>query len=337
MATVIRTRLADISHWQPLITLALVKTHNIKGIAAKCTEGVNFFDPHYATNHSRTRSYGVPFWAYPFARPERSTADDAADYFLGRAHLQRGDRILMDAEASGLGQAATNAWLKRFATRCLDRAPINGRDIYLSGGYCGNGTGHGLAAYYEWLWYPRYRVTGWASSWNPGFSASWQDNTGFRPAPDVWQCADRPGFDRDVSWHPIDELTGGNDVALTQADIDKIAAASAKAVMAARVAPPTGYGYKNATYRADDFISGADAHAKRNGTAIAAVAKAVAAVAAKLGAVVDGKAIADAVIAQLDPEAIGAAVAASVQASGVVDEQAIAAAVADELGKRIEA
>lgn len=373
MATVIRTRLVDFSHYQQLITLAFIKANNVKGVAAKATEGNYYIDPHYATNHSRVRGYKVPFWAYHFARPERSSGTAAADWFLAHANLKAGDGILMDAEASEEGQAATHKHLADFALRCATRSPVNLRDIYMSGGYCGNGTGRGQADYYNGhLWYPRYRVTGWPSSWNPGFLSSWQDNTGFHDGPHVWQCSTSPGnFDHDVSWLTIDQLTGGTGVALTQADIEKIADAAAAKVWAHMIDAPEGYGYNQKQYSAANFLSGADAHAgnvwnqqvptakefgyeaethparqllvgadvhpKENAKAIAAVQASVAAVAEKLGAVVDPKALAAAVAAALDPQAIGEAVAASVQASGVVDPEKIAEAVADELGKRIEA
>lgn len=336
--TTIATRLADYSHYQPLITLAFVKANNLKGFAAKCTEGNYYVDAKYATNHSRARSYGLVFWAYHFMRPERSSGTAAADYFLAHASLKSGDRVLLDAEASGLGQSATNTHIKDFARRIIARSPLTGRDIYLSGGYCGNGTGKGVASYYEHIWYPRYRVSGWPGSWNPGFSVSWETNTGFNPAPHVWQCSTSPGnFDHDVSWLSVAELKGGTDiVALTAADIAKIADATSAKVWQRPLNAPAGYGYTSKQYPAYDFLRGGDAHSIVNGRAITALAKVVAAIQAKVGAPVDTKAIADAVIASLDPTAIGAAVAASVQASGVVDAQAIADAVADELGKRIE-
>lgn len=206
--TSIITRLCDISHFQALVTLAFLKANNIKGVAAKCTEGDYYVDAHYATNHARVRSYGMPFWAYHFMRPESSSGTAAADYFLGHAKLKAGDRILLDAEASGLGQAATNQHIIDFAKRIIARSPLTGRDIYLSGGYCGNGTGKGVASYYEHIWYPAYHATGWPSSWSPGFASSWQANTGFHDGPHVWQCDTTGGFDHDVSWLTPAQLAG---------------------------------------------------------------------------------------------------------------------------------
>ncbi|MBO0826193.1 MAG: hypothetical protein J2P24_00285 [Streptosporangiales bacterium] len=336
--TVIASRGKDIAHFQDLLTLAQVQ--GLDFVAAKCTESTTFVDPHYATNHSRCRSYGVPFLAYHFARPGGPSATAQAKYFLDHAALKTGDGVLLDLETSTLGQAATQAWRDQFLAYCAARYPGNERDAYLGSGYCKNGTGKGVGKVVRYLWFPHYTVTGWATKWAPGFTAAMQTNTG--TVPSVWQCSDGPGFDHDVSWRTPAEFKGEADVALTQADIDKIVngviAKVGPAVVNAAVPTPTKYGYSSATHPMHDLLVGGDYHPTQNGKAIAAVGQAVAAVAAKLGAVVDGKVIADAVIAKLDPDAIGAAVATALQAQVAdLDAAAVATAVADELGKRIEA
>ncbi|MGH3380132.1 MAG: GH25 family lysozyme [Actinoallomurus sp.] len=214
--TAIVTRGKDISHYQALITKASVR--GLGFVAAKCTQNNNFSDPHYATNHSRARSYGVPFWAYHFADPGGASAAAQAKYFLDHAKLKAGDGILLDLEASRLGQADTRAWRNTFLTYCRTRAPGHPIHLYMGSGYCTNGTGKNAAAYADRLWFPHYTVTGWATKWAPGYPSSAKANTGFTPS--VWQCSAKPGFDHDVACVTAAQLAGGSTPAPSTGDDD---------------------------------------------------------------------------------------------------------------------
>jgi lysozyme len=111
----------DVSHWQGRIGWAKVKRAGIGFAIAKATEAQTFIDGQYSRNRERADALGLPFGAYHFARPDRTTKDAVreADHFVRVARL-RGRHLLpvLDLEVhGGLGRDAlirwTRAWLRR--------------------------------------------------------------------------------------------------------------------------------------------------------------------------------------------------------------------------------
>jgi lysozyme len=121
----------DVSHWQGRPTWKKVKADGVQFVIAKATEGQAHVDTQYARNKRRADALGIPFAAYHFARPDRTT-DDArreADHFVRTARLA-GRHLLpvLDLEVTGgLGPKRliewTRTWLRR-VERKLGVKPI---------------------------------------------------------------------------------------------------------------------------------------------------------------------------------------------------------------------
>lgn len=179
-------------------------------VFVKATEGSGYtssrFDSQWASAGHRAKVRG----AYHFARPEQSSALHQADRLIALARPVPGELLCLDLEASGLGQAATNAWAKAFGDRLRDRAPGVRTVLYMGSGYASSGTGRGLASHFDFWWYPQYpstsRTSRWPSAFTPwlpsGLTCGWH-------APHIWQYSDNhDGYDASVSWLTLDQLAG---------------------------------------------------------------------------------------------------------------------------------
>jgi lysozyme len=106
----------DVSHWQGRPTWKKVKADGVRFVIAKATEGQTHVDTQYARNKRRADALGIPFTAYHYARPDRTTNDARreANHFVRTANL-KGRHILpvLDLEETGgLGPKALIAWTR---------------------------------------------------------------------------------------------------------------------------------------------------------------------------------------------------------------------------------
>ncbi|HUG47476.1 MAG TPA: glycoside hydrolase family 25 protein [Candidatus Limnocylindria bacterium] len=115
----------DVSHWQGIPRWKYAKPAGVRFVIAKATEAQGWVDSQFARNKRRADALGIPFTAYHFARPDRTT-DDAlreADHFVRTAGLA-GRHLLpvLDLEVTGgLGPKRliewTRTWLRRVEAR----------------------------------------------------------------------------------------------------------------------------------------------------------------------------------------------------------------------------
>lgn len=180
-------------------------------VFVKATEGTSYTSSRFAAQWASAKKQASARGAYHFARPEQSSAVAQADRLIATAAPQPRDLLCLDLEASGLGQAGTNAWARLFGQRLRERAPGIRTVLYMGAGYASNGTGKGLADFYDLWWYPQYpstaRTSTWPSSFSPwlpsGLTCGWS-------RPHIWQWTDNfGGLDASISPLTLDELAGG--------------------------------------------------------------------------------------------------------------------------------
>ncbi|MGN6245097.1 MAG: glycoside hydrolase family 25 protein [Motilibacteraceae bacterium] len=181
----------DISHHQGAVDWrALKRAHGLTWGACKATEGNTFLDSYFARNWAGLKAAGLTRMAYHFAGPDSKAKDAETEvaWFLSVVKPVTGDVLCLDLEKSPLTQGATNAWAKAFGKELRRRAPECTTVAYV-GGYAANGSGAGLAPYFDYWWYPRYPtgrpVRSWPTSYVPRLSA----NTTGWAAPHIWQWA----------------------------------------------------------------------------------------------------------------------------------------------------
>lgn len=111
----------DISHWQAgRLDFAKAKRAGVRFVFHKATEGTDYVDPLHDRRRSEVAKAGVPFGAYHFARPSRSSGRAQARHFLAVAKPRPGDmRPALDLEdTGGLGRAALTSWVGEFVDEC---------------------------------------------------------------------------------------------------------------------------------------------------------------------------------------------------------------------------
>jgi GH25 family lysozyme M1 (1,4-beta-N-acetylmuramidase) len=105
----------DVSQWQGTIDWSGVAYAGKAFVIMKASEGRDYADPKYATNHAGARAYGIRVGAYHFANPDM-TANDAileADSFVQKMAILAGDlNPALDLEQTGgLSTADLQAWV----------------------------------------------------------------------------------------------------------------------------------------------------------------------------------------------------------------------------------
>jgi hypothetical protein len=243
-------RVIDVSAYQPTNYKPPAGTH---GMFVKATEGTKYTSPAYPTQMNNARKLTQFQGAYHFARPEESTAKVQYDRFVSVAKPKSGlDIIWNDLEASQLSQKKTRQWAIDFANRSRDRYPDNPVGLYMGGGYATNGTGEGLAEYYDVWWYPQYptvyhlNASGeefwrlmnrshytedrvelstpsslWPQQFNPWLPGGAKDNTGWVDGPDFWQFTDHhlPGkVDASISPLTVEQILNAGKPAPSKED-----------------------------------------------------------------------------------------------------------------------
>jgi len=93
-----RVDFIDVSHWQDQIDWRAVADKNpgLVGVIAKCTEGKSYLDPDYVAN--RTGALGQGFSFAPYHYLHKGDAAGQMAWFLSRAQLRQGERVVIDYE-----------------------------------------------------------------------------------------------------------------------------------------------------------------------------------------------------------------------------------------------
>lgn len=210
-------------------------------VIVKATEGKSYTSSRFAAQWASAKTRARHRGAYHFARPEQSSAADQAARFLAVVKPVPGESVWLDLEASDLSQAKTNAWAAAWGDYIRTHAPGVTSGIYMGSGYATNNTGKGLAAHFDYWWYPQYpsayqlapgspdreviralnrsgslpvatpiarATTSWPTSvspWLPSGVAA----TGWSK-PHIWQFTDNygPGLDANVTALTLDQLAG---------------------------------------------------------------------------------------------------------------------------------
>jgi GH25 family lysozyme M1 (1,4-beta-N-acetylmuramidase) len=121
----------DVSNHQGTVNWAQVAKSGQRFAYMKATEGVYFVDPYFAANYAGSKANGLYTGAYHYARPDRGSGRDQADYFLDRARFVNDGRTLppmLDIEwpwegsgspypCYGLTPAQIVAWVHDFVDR----------------------------------------------------------------------------------------------------------------------------------------------------------------------------------------------------------------------------
>lgn len=105
----------DVSHWQGAIDWTQVAAAGKTFAIMKATQGTDYVDPTYATNHAQAVAAGLWTSTYHFASPD-ATPNDAvleADHFVAVASLGTHDVIpALDLEVTGgLSTSALQTWV----------------------------------------------------------------------------------------------------------------------------------------------------------------------------------------------------------------------------------
>ncbi|GAA4358375.1 glycoside hydrolase family 25 protein [Angustibacter luteus] len=201
----------DISHHQGVIDWRSLKAkHQLTWGACKATEGTSFVDSQFARNWANLKAAGLVRMAYHFARPEKSSAAAQARRFVAVVRPVKGDVLALDLEDSALSQSRTNAWARAFGDELRRLAPQCTTVVYL-GGYAANASGRGVAAHFDYWWYPRYPSADpkpWPRLYRPKLAGN---TTGWK-TPHIWQwtaaLAGGP-FDANLSTLTAAQLAAG--------------------------------------------------------------------------------------------------------------------------------
>lgn len=300
-------------------------------VFVKATEGTAYTSSKFGAQWASAKVHAKVRGAYHFARPEQGSAAHQADRLIAIASPRPGEMLCLDLEASKLSQAETNAWAREFGDRLRSRAPGVTTVVYLGSGYATNGTGKDLNKHYDLWWYPQYPSTAKTSTWRKSFdpwlpsglTCGWSN-------PHIWQWTNNfNGVDASISQLSITQLANGGDIPEDDVQLDeKIHTAQwvlrrypndqfLKANLDVESTLANTYGNSRIAKEASERLE----------TLVAGLQKTVAALAA--GSNLDADAVARAVLAQLTPAAIAAAVADSLPAD-------LAEQVVTELGSRIK-
>lgn len=203
----------DLSHHNALVDFKVLVASGVKWAYHKATEGVGFKDPVYAARKTKAKNAGMPFGAYHFALPDsKADARDEARHFKATAHLEETDLLpMLDLERVGpwsdhpMDHLTT--WVGDFIDEvgqpCIVYTPYPIKDFFGSP-----------------RWRPRYNdqntppVLGWEV---------WQFSNGDVGVPDHVPGAGHCDLNTHASGFTLEDLLREDDVALSDADIKKIA------------------------------------------------------------------------------------------------------------------
>jgi hypothetical protein len=215
----------------------------------KTTEGTGYrnakFDKQWASAQANWEVPGV----YHYAHPEQSSPMEQIAMIASMVSPKAGrNQVMLDLEASKLTQKRTNEWAREFGTRLWERFPGVKTVLYAGSGYAMNGTGKGLANFFDFWCYPqypnayqiapatfgvmtldearainrssldprRYRLSAPTAKWPASMGEMWlpaaaKANTGWKDGPQYWQFTDHHspnGIDASVSSLTVAQMLG---------------------------------------------------------------------------------------------------------------------------------
>jgi hypothetical protein len=123
----------------------------------KTSEGDSYrnskFKAQWASAQANWEAPGV----YHYAHPEQSSAVYQVNMVASMVRLTAGKHtVMLDLEASELSQPKTNDWAKRYSDALRTTFPGVPTVLYAGSGYATNGTGKGLADFFDFWCFPRY-------------------------------------------------------------------------------------------------------------------------------------------------------------------------------------
>jgi GH25 family lysozyme M1 (1,4-beta-N-acetylmuramidase) len=226
----------DLSAYQGAQDWAARKAEGVVFAFAKASEGEHTRDTHFATHITGIIKAGLVPGAYHFGWPNQDVAAEAANYIAAvKPHARPGFVHWLDLERRSDGAnyaGVTAAGIRAYATAwtATVQAAFPGQrvGVYTSGSDLA--AGHAPASVP--LWYPAY-------PWS-GAATYAQAEAHAKPAPSgrtplFWQFTSNP-LDRSICYLSESALRAWaagteTDMALTTDDINKVAAAAAKAVL----------------------------------------------------------------------------------------------------------
>lgn len=100
----------DVSSWNPVIDWAVAHAGGIAFALVKLTEGADYTNPLHAAQASLARKAGIAVGHYHYARPDESTPEAEAGYFLDTlGGNDAGEPVALDLEVDAPG-VDLNAW-----------------------------------------------------------------------------------------------------------------------------------------------------------------------------------------------------------------------------------
>src|SRR5271154_2040328 len=109
----------DLSHHNGNVELSRAKGAGIVGVIHKATQGTNYIDPLYATNHSQALKAGLYWGAYHFGTGGDGVSQ--ADYFLSAVNPGDQDLVVLDFEANPEGPSMTLEESRAFITHVHEK------------------------------------------------------------------------------------------------------------------------------------------------------------------------------------------------------------------------
>jgi hypothetical protein len=206
-------------------------------VLIKVTEGTGYLNPKYAAQLAHARAANVVPGHYHFVRPGDMTVQ--ADYFLKHATVKAGDILAFDWEDTGVTGAQKDAWIKYVQ----GKMPHNCVILYCNKDFWLNRDKTSFAGDGLWIADPN------AVAGKPGIQHAWV----------MHQYSEAGGLDHDVAnfasvaalkiWAAKGTTTTTpseeDDMALTDAEIQKIAAAVWNEDIIPAARPP----YQNSDYK----------------------------------------------------------------------------------------
>lgn len=92
--------LIDVSHWDPGVDWALLKSHNVLSAIVKATDGSNGFDNLFTAHCEGAKAHGMVLGSYHFFRPwiDQGSIEAQAQFFLDKIASQPIKFIALDLE-----------------------------------------------------------------------------------------------------------------------------------------------------------------------------------------------------------------------------------------------
>lgn len=123
----------------------------------KTSEGTGYRNSKFKAQWASAQANWEVPGVYHFAHPEQSSPSAQVAMIVSMVKLVAGKHTAMlDLETSELSQAKTNQWAKEFGTLLWTTFPGVKTVSYFGGGYATNGTGKGLADFFDYWAFPQY-------------------------------------------------------------------------------------------------------------------------------------------------------------------------------------